>query len=482
MESSLKILFVSTEIFPYSTTGGLGDVSRSLPDTLSKKGHDVRIVTPCYKHIPEKVNFELESKLQISVRMHGEMKTGTLYEYHEDSEGSETLYFLGQQEYFDRDTMYNYEDDNERFSFFCKAVLEMLPRIDFQPDIIHCNDWMTAPVCMLLKEKYSILSFYKNIRSVFTIHNLAYQGLFSKESMNLLDLDDSYFHPESIEFYGKVNFMKMGLIYSDAVTTVSNTYAKEIQQQELGCGLEGVITKRKEDLFGIVNGVNYNVHDPANNFSLYHTYDIDSVELKQKNKEALLQELGLPRPERMVMSMITRIVEQKGTALIQEIIEELVRMNLILVIMGSGEEQYENFFTDIEKKYPDSIRYLQEYNPQFAQKIYAGSDVCLMPSRFEPCGLNQIISMKYGTIPIVRKTGGLVDTVVDVDENHNEGTGFSFGPYDSIELLKAIERAHHYYHQPELWKRIVKNAMNENFSWDKSASIYETVYRKYLSA
>ncbi|HOA80363.1 MAG TPA: glycogen synthase GlgA [Defluviitaleaceae bacterium] len=472
-----KILFVSSEVSPFAKTGGLGDVAGALPNVLRKLGLDIRVVMPKYKSISEKFTKDLKSKGDFSVYLDWRRHKASIYEYNKEL----PVYFIGNDYYFDRDNLYGYEDDHERFAFFCKAVLEMLLRIDFIPDIIHCNDWQTGPISLLLRETYQDDSLFNSITTLFTIHNLQYQGVFGKEAIRLLGVPDWYFNPEHIEFYGNINYMKAGLLYSDAISTVSNTYAKEIMTDEYGYGLQGVLKKRSQDLYGILNGIDYKLYNPETDDSLYVKYSKDTIELKEKNKKALQKELNLPEIDVPIISIVSRLVEQKGFDLIAQQLNELMQEDIQLIVLGTGEERYESLFSYMEASFPQKVSAKIFFDLDLAQKIYGASDLFLMPSLFEPCGLGQLISLRYGTIPIVRKTGGLADTIEEFDKKTGKGNGFIFCEYNSYQMLEAIRRAIELYKDKKSWKKLIKNAMSSNNSWEDSAKEYIKLYKELKS-
>ncbi|NLC68582.1 MAG: glycogen synthase [Clostridiaceae bacterium] len=390
-------------------------------------------------------------------------------------------YFIDSYDYFYREGIYCHPDDGERFAFFCNALLEMLPRIGFKPDIIHCNDWHTGPVCMLLKEKYSERPFYEGIASIYTIHNLEYQGLFPKEILALFNIGEEVFIPDKVEFYGRFNFMKAGLVYANIINTVSETYAREIQAPCYGEGLDGLLRKREKDLYGIVNGISCEEFDPLTDKMIYVNYDINRLSSKKQNKYALQKETGLPTGDMPVIGVVSRLSSQKGFELVIEKIDEIMKYDLQLIVLGLGEPYYERAFLDIRDKYPGKAAVFIEFNDVLARKIYAGSDMFLMPSRFEPCGLGQIIALRYGTIPVVRETGGLAETVVDYGRDKANGNGFSFREFSSGALLETLKRALALYNgSPEEWHKLVARAMEQDFSWSRSAEKYVELYRLAL--
>lgn len=469
--AKLKVLFVSAEVAPYAKTGGLADVAGSLPVVLSEAGIDVRVAMPKYRQIDGNSKYvtdfpvSIDGRVETCIIRRGKMNNKV------------PIYFVDSYNYFDRDGIYCFMDDAQRFAFFCKAILKMLPNIGFKPDVIHLNDWHTGPVSMLLKESFADNDFYKNIKTIFTIHNLKYQGNFPKEIINLFDAGESVFIPEKTEFYGTFSFMKTGIVYSDIVNTVSNVYAKEIQTKEYGEGMEGILQKREEDLYGILNGISYDEFNPKTDIDIYKNYDSENLEDKKYNKTKIQKELGLKKSDVPLLGIVTRLSGQKGLDLIIDKIEQIIS-KCQLVVLGTGEPYYETAFTELKNKYPDKISLNIEFNAGLAKKIYAGSDMFLMPSRFEPCGLGQLISLQYGTIPIVRETGGLAETVIDYDKDPINGTGFTFKDFNMDEFYDAVERAVKLYNKKALWNELVKKGMGKDLSWEMSAKKYIDLYKK----
>jgi len=484
MESgkNLKVLFVSAEVSPFAKTGGLADVAGSLPQTLCAMGNDVRVVMPRYKGI----NCSMKYITDFPVQTGNRKETCIIRETEVDAKAENKskkvpVYFIDSYHYFDRDGIYCHYDDGERFAFLCMAVLEMLPRINFQPDIIHCNDWHTGPICMLLKEKYKSESFYSGIATIYTIHNLEYQGHFSRDILGFMNLNDELFVPEKVEFYGSFNFMKAGLVYTDVINTVSKEYAKEIQTPQYGERLDGLLKSRQSDLYGIVNGISYDEFNPSTDTRIYKNYDQESYTLKKENKLGLQKEMGLPCRDVPVIGLISRLAGQKGLDLILKEIDHILKNDIQFVLLGTGDPYFENGFRNIRDKYPDKVAIYLGFNAALAQRIYAGSDMFLMPSRFEPCGLGQIISFRYGTIPIVRATGGLAETVTDVGAESEEGNGFSFKEYSSQEMLKTINRAIKLYTEyPYRWNALVQKALALDYSWKHPAENYMQLYYKAI--
>lgn len=482
MSKGLKVLFVSAEVAPYAKTGGLADVAGSLPKELLKKGIDARIVMPKYKMIQEKLGYVTDFPVHIGDKIETCVLKEKKEKINKKTNKEIQIYFTDNYNYFDRDGIYCYYDDAERYIFFCKAVLEMLPKIDFKPDIIHCNDWHSGLICLLLKEKYKKLDFYKKIATIFTIHNLRYQGHFSKKVLGLIGIGEEIFTPDKIEFYGIVNFMKAGIVYGDIINTVSKIYAKEIQTEHYGEKLEGLLRNRKKDLYGIVNGISYDDFDPKTDKLIYKNYDLDTYYLKKENKYELQRKMGLPVGDIAIIGHISRLTSQKGINLIIKQIDNMLKENIQFIILGTGDIQYEEAFTKIKEKYPKKVGIFLGFNTKLAHTIYAGSDMFLMPSHFEPCGLGQIISLRYGTIPIVRKTGGLAETVSDYNKDKAKGNGFVFEEFKSSEMFKAIKRALDIYNNnPKIWQTLVKKALSSDYSWNVPAKKYIELYEKAVN-
>jgi starch synthase len=470
----LKILVVSAEVAPFAKSGGLADVAGSLPQALAAKGNDVRIVMPRYKEIKQSMSYITDFPIQMDWRKETCIVRGTVVSFKFEGDIKEVpIYFIDNYHYYDRDGMYCHLDDAERFAFFCKAVLDMLPYINFQPDIIHCNDWHTGPITFLLKYKYKNSVFYKKISTVFTIHNLQYQGIYSKDILRYFEVDESYFVPDKLEFYGRFNFLKTGILYADVINTVSERYAEEILTEEFGERLEGVLKTRLKDLYGIVNGISTEQFNPKTDVMLYKNYDKHSLDNKKDNKFHLQKEIGLPIKDIPMIGIVHRLVDQKGLDLIDEIVEDLMKYDIQLVVLGIGDPYYEEMFKSIQIRYPDKAATFIEFNESLAHKIYAASDIFLMPSRFEPCGLGQLISLTYGTIPIVRAVGGLVDTIEDFNLDTKTGNGFVFKSYTPEALLETIKRCLLIYNEKkDIWNILVQSALDTDFSWDKQANKY----------
>jgi starch synthase len=385
------------------------------------------------------------------------------------------------EEYYNREGFYGYDDDAERFSFFCRAVLCLIPAMDFWPDIIHSNDWHAGLISVFLKLEHRGDERYEKIRTLYTIHNLKYQGVFPKDVMSdVLALDWKYFNNGDLEFFDAVNFMKGGIIYADYVSTVSKTYAKEIQYEYFGEHLDGLLRSRKDDLFGIVNGIDYDVYNPMTDKNLFETYDVDSPDRKRDNKVALQKLLGLPEDRRMpVVALVSRLVAAKGLDLIVRMMDEiLMHEDIQFMVLGTGDKEYEDWFKGLAWRFPHKVSANIRFSNELAQRIYAGADIFLMPSNYEPCGIGQIVAMRYGTIPVVRETGGLKDTVQQYDKYTQTGNGFVFSDYNAHEMMYALKRALSSYENYEEWNHIVHNAMATDFSWDNSAKEYKKLYEQ----
>jgi len=481
LEERYKVLLVSPEVAPFAKVGGLADVCGSLPKALTMLGNDVRVVMPRYRGI-EDVRTITDFPVDVGGRRETAiLREGVIRAQLHGREGFVPVYFIDNYHYFDREGIYGFWDEAERYAFFCRAVLEMLPKINWWPDIIHCNDWATGPIPLLLKDQYGVQPLYGRIATVFTIHNLQYQGNFPREVLGLLGLGDGYYHPDGLEFYGQVSYMKAGLLYADMISTVSRTYAKEIQRVDFGHGMDGVLRRRALDLMGIVNGINYHEFNPQTDPRLVRNYGPGDLAGKRENKYALQRELGLPSSDGPLIGMVTRLVDQKGLDLVAASIDELLRQDVQFVLLGSGDSHYEDLFREIQRTHPNQAAAVIGFNIGLAQRIYAACDMFLMPSRFEPCGLGQLIGLRYGAIPIVRATGGLADTISDYDDKREAGNGFSFEDYSAAALKEAVGRAIDLYHEPERWARLVANAMAEDHSWNRSAAEYVGLYQMAIN-
>jgi len=478
--NSINVLFASSEVFPFAKTGGLGDVAGSLPKAISKLGAGIRVVMPSYGSIPSQYKDSMEFLGYIYVDLSWRHQyCGVLRLIYDEV----TYYFLDNEYYFNRSDLYGDFDEAEQFTFFSKAILEMLPLIGCKPDLIHCNDWQTGIISLMLKANYRHNAFYSKIKTVFTIHNLKYQGIFPKEILlDLLGIDWEFFTPYGIEFHDNVNFMKAGLVYSDSISTVSPTYAQEIKTSFYGENLNDILIHRSNDLYGILNGIDYQKNNPENDNRLYVPYSADNISKKYENKLRLQQDLGLPvRPDVPIIGIISRLTAQKGFDLIEYVLEEILQMDIQLVLLGKGDEHYRYIFENTAYWHKDKLSANITFSDTLAQRIYAGSDMFLMPSLFEPCGLGQIFSFRYGSVPIVRETGGLNDTVSSYNEDTGTGNGFTFTNYNAHDMLNTIRRAvDFYYNKKDVWNLLVQRGMRADFSWDKSAHEYLNMYKKTL--
>lgn len=476
----MKLLFAASECAPFFKTGGLGDVVGALPKELADKGHDVRVVLPYFiSKLDDTTKEQLEDVTDFIVEVGWRKQYCGIKKLVKDSV---TYYFVDNTFHFDRSELYDYGDDGERFAFFQQAIIEMLEKIDFIPDILHVNDWQTAMIPVLLKDKYSWINALKDIKTVLTIHNILYQGVFDQYILSdFYNIGYAAFNEEGLKYGDKVSWLKGALYYSDLVTTVSPTYAKEIKTPEFGYGLDNDLRKIDHKLVGIINGIDYDAYNPEKDKTIPYNFSIKNLKGKMKNKKALQEKVGLPQEDVALIGVVTRLDEQKGVQLIVESMDELLKFRKVqLVLLGTGKPYFEKDLKRLSEKYPDKFQAIIHFDSNFAQWIYAGADFFLMPSAFEPCGLSQLNSLRYGTLPIVHEVGGLVDTVDPYNEFQEQGTGFSFYDFDSITMLNTIDRALTvYYDKPESFKKIQARAMSINNSWEKSAQEYIEHY-KYL--
>lgn len=472
-----RILMVASEGLPFIKSGGLADVIGSLPQELVKKGHEVRVVLPMYLKIAQKFHDEmqLEAQYTVSINYH-EVPVNIWSTMRKDV----NFYFVEHRGYFERENMYGYADDGERFAYFQKAVIEMLNQLNYFPEIMHCHDWHTGMIPVICKEGHSFDERYRNIRHVYTIHNLAYQGNFGVEMLDsCLGLDYRLYDNGNVRYDGGISFMKSGILYADKVTTVSPTYSQEILTPQFGEHLEMVLNIRKYDLWGITNGIDIEYWDPKVDPDIpYHYNKVNVKKQKSENKLALQRELGLKEdPNVMLVGVVSRLTWQKGFYLMMEKLSEICAMPIQLAILGSGEATIEEKMRQLEDGNKGKIVFYNGFNDALAHRIYAASDLFFMPSLFEPCGISQLISMRYGTLPLVRETGGLKDTVTPYNEFDKSGTGFSFANYNSDEMVNVMNNAVNvYYNRPEDWKLLVRNAMNNDVSWERSANTYCQLY------
>lgn len=481
----MKIAFITTECVPYAKTGGLADVAGSLPKSLEKLGCEVKIFMPKYNFIEEsrqglRYNWDIGEMI---IRVNGTDRSVHLHQAKLPNSNVE-VNFIDCPHYFYRNSIYTNDiDEDERFILFSKGVIETLQRFAWAPDVIHCNDWQSGLIPLFIKDNYNWDRMFDKTATVFTIHNIAYQGRFSKSTLSAAEIRSSLYYPGGpVEFEDSVSFMKAGIVFADLINTVSNKYSHEILKEEHGAGLHNILHARKPDVYGILNGVDYDEWDPAADKFLPYKYSVKDLSGKLKNKKFLMDHFNLPFDEnRPLIGMVSRLVQQKGFDIFAGAVNELMNLNAQWIILGSGESKYENFFRGLPGYFPGRIGTYIGYNNELSHLIEAAADIFVMPSRYEPCGLNQIYSLKYGTVPVVRKTGGLADTIKDWDEeNHygfDHGNGFSFYDYTSYALSSSVERAVNTFKEKEIWKKIQLNGMNLDFSWKISAEKYLELYK-----
>ena len=476
-----KILFATSECVPFIKTGGLADVAGALPKAFNKDEFDVRVILPNYLCIPEKYRNEFEYLGHFYLGLGGKFADTHCGVMRYELDGI-TYYFIDNLFYFGGEKPYgDIRGDVEKFTFFSKAVLSVLKTIDFRPDLIHCHDWQTGFIPVYLKNQFADDPYYHNIKTVFTIHNLKFQGIWDIKTMKEISgFGDYLFTPDKLEYKHDANMLKGGLTYSDYITTVSETYANEIQTPEYGEGMEGLLQCRHFDMCGIVNGIDYDVYNPDTDPNIFVNYNEKNWRKKKaENKVKLQEELGLPvDKDKYMIGLVSRLTDQKGLDLINAVMEGIVDDNTQLVVIGTGEGRYENMFRHYAWTRPGQVSANICYSNQLAQKLYAAADAFLMPSRFEPCGLTQLISFRYGTVPIVRETGGLKDTVIPFNEYENTGDGFSFTNYDAGDMLNVINYSKKvFYEQKEQWNEMVDRGMAKDFSWKVSSEKYAGIYR-----
>ena len=470
----MKVLFAASEGYPFAKTGGLGDVIGSLPAELKKKGLDVRVIMPKYDQIPQEFKSKMKSVAEFSIRLNRVVRYCRIESM---SYNGMVYYFIDNEYYFKQSSYYGYSDEVEKVIYFSKAILDSLREINYCPDIIHCHDWHTALIPFLIKRKYSD-TFYGKIKTVLTIHNLKYQGILSKDFLNgLIELENG---SSEIEFNGYANLLKGGISSADLVTTVSPTYAREIQNENLGEGLEPVLRANHQKIRGILNGIDYNLYNPETDKSLYSKYT-NSYSEKIKNKIEFQNKFGLTEGADIPMiAVISRLTEQKGIDLIKEQIDNILCFDLQLVVLGVGERRYEEFFADSALRYPGKLCTFIKFDESLSRQIYGATDMVLMPSKFEPCGLTQMIAMRYGAVPIVRATGGLKDSVISFEKSE-KGTGFNFNHYDGEEMKETILKAIKVYSQKDKWMLLFHNAIDTDLSWSRSVTEYIKEYEEIFN-
>lgn len=489
----LKILFVSSEVVPFVKTGGLADVSAALPQMLSELGHEVRIVVPKYGAVDER-KFKIHEIVRLKdlqIKIGDKDVVFSLKSCFLPGQRIRVqIYFLENHEYFgSRNSLYtdpktgkDYPDNDERFVLLNRAIMELIIKLGWIPDIIHCNDWQTGLVPVYIKTVYKGEPGFDKFNTLFTIHNLGFQGEFPKSSFNKLGLPEELNSEKGILHKGKINFMKGALLYADAINTVSETYANEIRTDAaLGEGLKDVLAKRKGDLFGIVNGIDTKVWNPEKDKLIPQKFSAKNIDNKYDNKKDLVERFGFDfQPDVPVVGIISRLFDSKGVDLIQKAFPDLMKLNIQLILLGTGDNKYHQFFEKVSSKYSKKFACYLGFNDELAHLIEAGSDIFLMPSKYEPCGLNQMYSLMYGTVPLVRETGGLADTVIRYNEKSGEGNGFVFKKYDAKEMIKELQRALTIYEDKKTWQKIMKNGMKVDFSWGISAKKYIELYKTIL--
>ena len=468
----LKVLFVAAEADGLIKVGGLGDVAGELPSKLAGLGADVWLIMPAYQGIDAPARYITD----FPVRMGSREETCVIKE---TSNSSIKTLLVENSRYFGRPSVYGYDDDPERFAFFCLAVFTLLKSLDFKPDVIHLNDWHTAPLAMLIRENSDQNPLYSSYAIVFTIHSLVYQGVCGRDVFKLYGVGDAVYKPERVEYFGAFNPMKAGIYYADRITTVSETGARDMMSKEFGFGLEGFIANRKDSICGVVNGIDFLKWDPASDAALFRQYSAENPELKRENKVKLQKELGLIATEAPLFGVVSRLAEVKGIDLLIPAIKQIVKDGGQIVVLGKGDLYYEQALKFLQEDYPENVAVRLAFDDRLARRIYAASDMFLMPSRYEPCGLSQLIAMRYGAVPVVHKVGGLADTVLDETAHEGAGTGFSFETYSPQGLIRAIKKCIRLYKtDKEKWEGLVKRAMAHDSSWEKSAGIYMSIYRE----
>ncbi len=485
----LRLAICSTEAVPFAKTGGLADVAGSLPHALKKIANEPIVIMPGYEDIF--LNFKNIIKIAENIKVKINESKEDFFDIFKISNKGVDYYLIRNPFYFGRENLYgtsygDYGDNNLRFGFFSKSIFELLETINFRPDILHLHDYHVGlcALFLLIKKTLNENSYFKDTKTVFTIHNIAYQGIFGPETMDILDIDKRYFNMDGLEFYGKINCMKGGIVYSDQITTVSPTYAKEILTPEFGYGLEGILNVRKAKLSGIINGIDYELWDPEKDREIAENYSPGNFSGKEQCKKELLNKtFKEPDYNRPVLGVVSRLSEQKGFDILVKTLEEILKEQIYVIILGTGDDKYMNLLKNVQKIYNDKISLNLTFSDRLAREIYAGADIFLMPSKYEPCGLGQLISLKYGTIPVARKTGGLADTIIDVRSEKDAGTGgqgFLFNDYDWQSFYKCIKKALLFFKDSQIWNKIIYNAMICDYSWDYSAGIYNDLFKSMI--
>ena len=485
-KAQLRILMAFSEVAPFAKTGGLADVAGALPSAIKELGCEVRIVMPFYNRFIEKIADKKLSVENLSVPLGSQVLAADIY--HLRLADEVVAYFIRRDEFFDRSYLYgtpkgDYFDNCQRFTYFSRAVLALCPEVQFKPNVVHAHDWQSGLVPAYLKHLYATDEYWAETASVFTIHNIAYQGRFAAELFPLTGLPAHFFSMDGMEFWGGINFMKAAIVCADLITTVSPRYSDEIQTREYGQGLEGVLQKNRSRLHGIMNGADYNEWNPETDPHIAANYSRYNLDGKRICKLDLLREVQLPERlmNKPLLGSISRLADQKGFDLLAAVLDKLVAQDLGLVILGVGDDKYQIMLTDLAASYPEKVSVQLKFDERLAHKIEAGADMFLMPSRYEPCGLNQIYSLRYGTVPVVRATGGLYDTIKPFNPVRGDGVGFSFDKYNPDSFWRALTEALALFNQPETWRQIMENGMATDFSWKSSAHQYLELYEKALA-
>jgi len=480
----MRILLASPEVVPFAKTGGLADVAGALPKAVAKRGHDVRVVLPKHRMVDAAKHGLQQILATLPVPVAGRTETASIWQARI---GPVPVYFIGHDGYFDREALYqtkegDYPDNAERFAFFSRAVIEMARTLDFVPDIFHCNDWQTGLIPTYLRTTFQTAHEFQACGVLFTVHNLGYQGLFGPEALTVANLGQELFTPFGIEFYGKVNFLKAGLVYSDLINTVSRKYSQEIQTEAFGHGLEGVLRSRARDVHGILNGIDYDEWHPGRDAFIAAKFSPNDLAGKSACKADLQRTFGLAeRPGVPLLAVISRLAPQKGMDLVAEALDAMLALDSQFVLLGTGDAALHKAFEAAKGRHRSRIGLKLGFDVALSHKIEAGADMFLMPSRYEPCGLNQMYSLAYGTVPVVRATGGLDDTIQPFDPTTGKGTGFKFAGETSQALVETVQAAVAVYRKPDQWRRLIRNGMACDFSWERSAREYEDLYRQIVT-
>ncbi|MBP7830870.1 MAG: glycogen synthase GlgA [Kiritimatiellae bacterium] len=480
----MRVLYAASEIMPFGSTGGLADVGAGLPKALMMRHSDIARIMPLYRRVAEGGYSLKDTGLRLDIPVGFQMHQAEVW-YSEDP--PPRTYFIRRDEYFDRSQLYSlperdYDDNFERFVFFQKAIVSLIDTLQWHPDIVHCSDWQTGLVPLFLKYGIQGAGRKQVERTVFTIHNLAYQGLFPGSQYSQTNLPFFCFNMDCAEFYGNINCIKAGITSSNLVTTVSRTYAQEIRTEEYGCGLHGILAQMGERLVGVFNGVDYSLWNPQTDPHLVQTYGPDSLAGKRACKEELLRLMGLTiSPDAPLLGMVTRLVDQKGLDILAEAMPDLMSADVGFVLLGAGQDKYQKLCLEWVSRWPGRFAARLGYDNPLSHKIEAGADIYMMPSRFEPCGLNQLYSLKYGTVPVVHATGGLDDTIQNIDADGREGTGFKFRTYTAQGLNHAAQRALALFKHKEVWDTLIRRAMVQDFSWDRAAEDYIKIYQQAMT-